>query len=112
MPTVVRHTRDHRGLLNSEGPRCYTLHAYWDVEGLDANGDLLFCCDPDEDEDEHQPAMTPKRVSSLIPRDLVDAETLGDCLGDDDADSAQFEYFVVAGTEVETPDCTRVDFDN
>lgn len=45
MSTVVRHTRDHRGMKTSLCPRCGTQFIYWDVEDLDENDDLLCYCE-------------------------------------------------------------------
>lgn len=45
MPTIVQHTTDHRGMKSSICPRCKTLHAYWEAEDLDENGNLLCYCD-------------------------------------------------------------------
>lgn len=48
MPTVVEHTRDHRGMLSSICPRCRVQFIYWDDDDLDDNGDLLCYCDSAE----------------------------------------------------------------
>lgn len=45
MSAIVKHTRDHRGMLSSICPKCKTMYVYWDEEDLDENGDLLCYCD-------------------------------------------------------------------
>lgn len=45
MSTVVKHTRDHRGMLSSRCPRCNDLFVYWDDEDLDDDGNLRCYCD-------------------------------------------------------------------
>ena len=47
MPSIVRHTYDHRGMKTSLCPTCGTQFVYWDPEDLDENGDLLCYCDAD-----------------------------------------------------------------
>ena len=45
MSTIVRHTRDHRGMKTSRCPRCDTQFIYWDEEDLDEEGNLRCSCD-------------------------------------------------------------------
>jgi DNA-directed RNA polymerase subunit RPC12/RpoP len=79
MSTIVRHTRDHRGMKHSECPRCHTLFVYWDPEDLDENGDLRCFCDR---LDETQPGATCQHCGRAIFRDVegiwVDPEATGD----------------------------------
>lgn len=48
MSTIVRHTRDHRGMKSSTCPRCGVMFVYWDEEDLDESGDLRCYCDGEE----------------------------------------------------------------
>lgn len=54
---------------------------------------------------------TDRPVRTLSEGDLVDGESLGDFLSEDDAMTAPYEYFTVTGVTVETPGCVVVDFE-
>lgn len=47
MSTIVRHTKDDRGMVTSQCPRCRYQFIYWDDTDLDENGDLRCFCEED-----------------------------------------------------------------
>jgi anti-sigma factor RsiW len=66
---IVRHTRDHRGMLTSRCPRCETQFVSWDEDDLDEEGNLHCFCD--EEAEDAACLAEEQRLGNLFGRNVL-----------------------------------------